>query len=319
MPGVLAYAFLMRYVLGFDGGGTKTDCVLMDETGAILARGRAGPSNPSRVPLDSAYEAVLEAADKALAAAGKSRTDVASLCGAIAGAGLATALPEFHRRLQIDFPKCTIVLNTDLSMALAATEESPSLVVIAGTGSAVIGREAFGTLASEGGLGPVLGDPGSAYDIGRKAMIVSLSRQRPGENSHLGNEILEAFQCNWIELQSRIRGNPDAVLPKIFPIVAKAANEGDESARLLLRSAAEELAGFVERVVERLHLRNEGFFLAKTGGVFNRSAFLDDYFDELVRKIAPKTRIGFLPRPVAEFAARCAINCLDSPVRKVGS
>src|SRR6266480_5775141 len=135
----------MRYVLGFDGGGTKTDCVLMDETGAILTRARSGPSNPSRVPLDLAYAALVEAMDKALENGGKSSAGVASVSGAIAGAGLATALPEFHRRLQLRFPSAAIFLNTDLSIALAATGESPSLVVIAGTGSAVIGRDASGT------------------------------------------------------------------------------------------------------------------------------------------------------------------------------
>ncbi len=309
----------MRYVLGFDGGGTKTDCVLMDESGAILARARSGPSNPSRVPLDFAYAALVEAMDKALESGGKSAMDVASVCGAIAGAGLATAIPEFHRRLQIKFPSATIFVDTDLSMALSATGESPSLVAIAGTGSAVIGRDACGTLAREGGFGPVLGDPGSAYDVGRKAMILCLSQGRAGENSYLANEILDAFKCNWIELQAQIRAHPDGVLTKIFPIVAKAANEGDESARGLLRSAAEELAGFVKRVVERLNLQNEPFFLAKTGGVFNRSAHLDRHFDELVREIAPKTRIGPLPKPVAEFAAQWAVDCLDSPVRKVES
>ncbi len=309
----------MRYVLGFDGGGTKTDCVLMDDTGAILARSRSGPSNPSRVPLDSAYAALVEAMDKALETGDKSAVDVAGVCGAIAGAGLAKALPEFHRRLQLKFSKASVFVETDLSMALSASGEPPGLVVIAGTGSAVIGRDASGALARDGGLGPVLGDPGSAYDVGRKAMILSLSQYRPGENSYLGNEILSAFKCNWIELQAQIRANPDAVLPKIFPIVTKAVNEGDESARGLLRCAAEDLAGFVQHVVEPLHLRNESFFLAKTGGVFNRSTYLDDHFDELVRKIAPKARIGALPRPVAEFAAQCAVNCLDSPVRRVGS
>jgi len=307
----------MRYVLGFDGGGTKTDCVLMDETGAILARARSGPSNPSRVPLDLAYAALLEAMDKALESRGKSAVDVASVNGAIAGAGLARAVPEFHRRLRLKFPSARLFLNTDLSMALAATGESPSLVVIAGTGSAVIGRDASGTRAREGGLGPVLGDPGSAYDIGRKAVVMEWRRLLGGEDSYLRNEILGLFKCGWVDLQDEIRANPDGVLPKIFPIVAKAANEGDECARRLLRSAAEELAGFVERVVDRLHLRNEAFFLAKTGGVFDRSAHLDDHFDELVRKTAPRARIGALPRPVAEFAAQCAVDCLDSPVRKV--
>src|SRR5579883_943259 len=45
----LAYASVMRYVLGFDGGGTKTECVLMSEDGRIVAQSRGGPSNPNRV------------------------------------------------------------------------------------------------------------------------------------------------------------------------------------------------------------------------------------------------------------------------------
>jgi len=307
----------MRFVLGFDGGGTKTECVLMDETGAILARARTGPSNPSRVGMDTAYAALAEAADKALAAAGKSAGEVVSICGAIAGAGLTGSLPEYHRRFTRKFPNARVFLSTDLSMALAATMELPSIVVLAGTGSAVLGRDAGGTLAREGGLGPVLGDPGSAYDIGRKAVILCLSQHGPGQNSPLGNEILDAFECNWMELQARIRSNPDSVLPKVFPVVAKAANEGDESARTLLRSGAEELAGFVAQVVERLGLRDEPFFLAKTGGVFHRSAHFDVCFDELVRKMAPRARIGPLATPIAEFAAHSAIDCLDGPERKV--
>src|SRR5258708_21977404 len=94
----------MRYGLGFDGGGSNTDCVLMDESGAIRARSRSGPYNPARVPLDLAYAALLQAAAKALDTGGKSVTDVVSVCGAIAAAGLASALPGFHRRLQIKLP-----------------------------------------------------------------------------------------------------------------------------------------------------------------------------------------------------------------------
>jgi N-acetylglucosamine kinase-like BadF-type ATPase len=204
-------------------------------------------------------------------------------------------------------------------MALTAAGEPPCVVVISGTGSAVIGRDMPDNVAREGGLGPILGDPGSAYDIGRKAMILALSQNLSGNDSYLGREILNHFQCNWIELQARMRANPDSVLPEIFPLVAKAANEGDESAQKLLHFAAEELAGLTGRVVERLNLRGEPFFLAKTGGVFNRSPHFDDYFDQLVRQFAPNARIGPLPKPVAEFAAQCALDCLDSPVREVGS
>ena len=59
-PAVLLYAFLMRYVLGFDGGGTKTECVLMDETGAILAHSRSGASNVVNVGPEAAAAALAE-------------------------------------------------------------------------------------------------------------------------------------------------------------------------------------------------------------------------------------------------------------------
>ncbi len=307
----------MRYVLGFDGGGTKTECVLMDETGAILARSRSGPSNPSRVPLDAALKAVDEAAEKALATAGRSATDIADVCAAVGGVGFAGALTEFHKHLTLKFPNTkSAFVGTDLSMALAAAGEPPCIVVIAGTGSAANGRVDYEKTARDGGFGPVLGDPGSAYDIARKAVVVEWRRKLNGEESHFRNEILDTFKCNWVELNSMISNKPDSVLPRIFPLVAKAAHEGDESARALLRSGAEDLIALVERVVDRLALRDKPFFLAKTGGVF-RSKHFDGHFDELVLKVAPKAKIGSLPN-IAEFCARTARDCLDSPIIDVG-
>src|SRR5258706_10446744 len=223
---VVAYAFPMRYVLGFDGGGTKTDCVLMDETGAILARSRSGPSNPSRVALDAAFETVVEAGEKALAAAGKTASDVADFCGAIGGVGIAGAIPEFRKRLKLRFPNArSAFVVTDLSMALAAAGEPPCIVVIAGTGSAAYGRVDHEKTARDGGFGPVLGDPGSAYDISRKAGVAEWRRLFNGGESHPRNEILDTFKCNWVELNSMISSNPDRGLPRIFPLVAHAAHE----------------------------------------------------------------------------------------------
>ena len=308
----------MRCVLGFDGGGTKTDCVLMDETGSILARTRSGPSNPTRVGLDTALAALYDAAEKALRASGKGAADIFFVHGAVAGAGVARATQEVIRRLKEKFPKATVLIGSDLSLGLSATQEIPSVLVIAGTGSAVIGRNSPESLAREGGLGPILGDPGSAYDIGRKALVLGLRHLLRGETSYLGNEILRFFDCNWSDLQDRIRTNAEDVLPKVFPIVANAANGGDESARAILKEAAEDLSELAVRVIERLQLRERPFFLAKTGGVFGRSASFDEHFDTLIRRIASNVRIGPLPEPVAEFAARAAVQCLDSEVKHIG-
>lgn len=306
----------MRYVLGFDGGGTKTDCVLMDETGVILARTRSGPSNPSRISLDSAMASLLEAAEKALAAAKVPADEIRGVVGGIAGAGAAGILSVMMQRMKKRFPGSTVSFVTDLSMTLAATNEIPSVAVIAGTGSAVFGRSSPEITARDGGFGPVLGDPGSAYDIGRKAVSLALTRYLARRFFPLGNEVLALFNCNWVQLQDAIRESPDTILPRVFPLVANAANGGDPDAQELLRNSAKELAGLLGNVVGQLGLREQSFFLAKTGGVFGRSRYFDEAFENAALEIAPSVRIGSLPRPVVEFAAQCAVDCLDSLVRE---
>jgi N-acetylglucosamine kinase-like BadF-type ATPase len=314
----IAYPWAMRYALGFDGGGTKTDCVLMDENRVVVGRGQSGSSNPARVGLDASAAALVEAASRALAAAAKAPGDIAGICGGVAGAGAARAIPHLIQHLSRHFKNATVTIDSDLSMTLAAAGTPPCVVVIAGTGSAVIGHDASGTIAREGGLGPQLGDPGSAYDIGRKAVARELRGLQPGENSPLGHEILSAFRCDWIELQDQIRANADSVLPRVFPMVANAANRGDAEARALLGDAAAELVDLVIAVVNELKLSGQAFFLAKTGGVFGRSTYFDDPFDSAVRNVAPQAKIGPLPVPVAEFAARAAVDCLDSAVKNAG-
>jgi N-acetylglucosamine kinase-like BadF-type ATPase len=304
----------MRYVLGLDGGGTKTDCVLMDETGAILARSRSGASNPTTFGVEASLASLSAAATDALRAAGKSEEDVAYVLGGVSGAAETNMRWDLMRSLQPRFPKAAVIITSDLLLSLGATGESPSVVVIAGTGSAVLGSTAPLELARAGGFGPVIGDPGSAYDIGRRATAVIIQKHLNRETFPLEAKVLESFQCKFDELLDHARSRPGDVFPRIFPVVASVAETGDAAARTLLTSAAQDLCDQAREVVEKLKLRDANFFLAKTGGVFDGSAFLNAQFDSLIREIAPKVRIGPLPRTVAEAAAELAREGLKHPV-----
>ncbi len=304
----------MRVVLGFDGGGTKTDCVLMDESGAILARSRSGSSNPTTFGVEASLASLSAAARDALRTAGKSEKDVAYVLAGVSGAGETNMRRDLQSGLQPIFPKATITIASDLVLSLGATGEIPSVVVIAGTGSAVLGRTAPVKLARAGGFGPVIGDPGSAYDIGRKAVAMCFQKHLNSEAFPLGARILESFQWKFDELFDQARAHPGAVFPKIFPVVASVAESGDMAARTLLTGAAQDLRDQVREVVEKLKLGESKFFLAKTGGVFDGSAFLNARFDGLIREIAPKARIGPLPRSVAEAAAQLAREALNNPL-----
>ena len=305
----------MRIVLGFDGGGTKTECVLMDETGAVLARSRSGPSNAVNVGTKASAAALAEAGNKALQSAAKQFTDVAYILAGISGAGEPAVRAGIQEHLKPSFPKASIVITSDLILSLAATGEIPSLVVIAGTGSAVLGRTAPLKLARAGGFGPIIGDLGSANDIGRKTTALCFQKFLNNEKFLLIDEICRTFNCTWTQVVDLARQQPTVIFPKIFPIVAKLAESGDPSARALLTSAAKDLQEQVFDVLRQLQLQNANFFLAKTGGVFDGSPFLNREFDRLVREIAPTVRIGPLPRPVAESAAQLARDALTSPLQ----
>src|SRR6266852_6089492 len=304
----------MRWVLGFDGGGTKTDCVLMDESGAVAARSRSGASNPTSFGAEVSLAALSGAASDALRTAGRSEKDVAYVVAGVSGAGEPSMRSALQLGLQPGFPNATILITSDLVLSLGATGEIPSVVVIAGTGSAVLGRSAPLEVARAGGFGPVLGDPGSAYDIGRKAVAMSFQKHLNSEAFPLGGKILETFQWKFGELFDQARANPGAVFPKIFPIVASAAESGDVAARVLLTSAAKDLRDQAREVIEKLKLRDSSFFLAKIGGVFDGSGFLNAQFDSMVREVAPEVRIGPLPRSVAEAAAQLAREALTHPL-----
>src|SRR5215475_8604264 len=78
------YPFPMRIAMGLDGGGTKTDCVLMDETGRILARARGGPSNSSRIGVVAAATGVKQAASAALQQAAIPYEQITDVCAGLA-------------------------------------------------------------------------------------------------------------------------------------------------------------------------------------------------------------------------------------------
>jgi N-acetylglucosamine kinase len=302
----------MRYVLGFDGGGTKTECVLMDESGAVLARARSGASNAVNVGAKASAAALADAGLQALRSSAIAATDVSYILAGISGAGEPAVRMEIQSQLQPNFPNASIVITNDLVLSLAATGEIPSVVVIAGTGSAVLGRTSPLKLARAGGFGPIIGDPGSANDIGRKTVALCFQKFLNSEKFALSDEICRAFGCNWSQFVDLTRCQPTVIFPKLFPIVAKAAESGDPPARGILASAAKDLLEQVREVVQQLQLQNVDFFLAKTGGIFDGSGFVNEQFDRLIRDIVPKARIGSLPRPVAESAAQLARDALTS-------
>ncbi len=273
-----------------------------------LARAFAGPSNPSRIGVESAVRAIEECGNLALRETGLERSAISAVGAGIAG----TAKPEMKESLthalQKSFAGASIIVLTDLEAGLAAAGEGPAIIlVVMGTGSAAFGRNAEGEIVRAGGYGPASSDQGSAYDIGRRAIAAAI-RERVGESdSALGRQILEQLRCTeWPVVQHRARTIPDEIFPPLFPVVAGAADAGDAVAQEILVQAAQDLASLIADVAERLHLRESEFLLAKIGGTVGRSRFFDAQMDAALKQVVPRAQVGKLRVSPAEAAALLA-------------
>jgi len=277
----------MAYYLGIDGGGTKTRCVLGDET-MVLATAMSGGSNIVRLGETQAREALHTAVRQVCAIANISPAQIRAICIGAAGADR----PEIAAKIrtiivelisETALPKIEVV--GDMTIAIeAAFGAGPGVIAIAGTGSIAYGRDASGHIARAGGWGFAISDEGSGHWIGRRAISATLSAHDQGLETALTAMILQAWKLNTIdELVRQANSTPPPDFPRLFPIVLRAADEGDSIARDLLVDAGAKLASLATIVVRRLAPNTPATMLpvsvppvamlpvAMTGSVFRQS------------------------------------------------
>jgi N-acetylglucosamine kinase-like BadF-type ATPase len=312
----------MGYSLGFDGGGTKTDCVVLNPSGAIIGEGHAGPANPLRSGYESAFRSLAEAAAAAMSAAKIRPGDVAGVCAGLAGAGRRAVVRRMMVFLSQEFPVALTQVVPDYEVALeAAAGASPGVVLIAGTGSVAFGRNAAGETARAGGYGPALGDEGSAFEIGKRAVsAVAHSRDADAPVTVMAEMISSVLHCpDWDDLMLRIAKDPDDVFPKLFPVVAEAANADDSAAKEIMFASAIGLGNLAMVVIRRLGMKDQEFPLVKCGGVFGRCGMLDSLLDSVLSSGAMRAKISRLEIPPAVGAALMAARLTESPPQQAAS
>lgn len=169
----------MIYVLGIDGGGSKTVCILMDGTGQVLGRGEAGASNYQSIGVAATLQSIQSAILTTVVEAQKftNTIKVEAICLGLAGVGRAADIDvvkslvqelQNSKLLPITWvlPPSNIVICNDALIALVGGVGNPvGIVVAAGTGSIIFGRNHLGNTKRVGGWGHILGDEGSAYKI----------------------------------------------------------------------------------------------------------------------------------------------------------
>jgi N-acetylglucosamine kinase-like BadF-type ATPase len=245
----------MPYYLAIDGGGTKTRCLLADET-TVLANATAGGSNIVRLGEQPAREALHTAVRKVCTTAKISPAQIGAVCIGAAGA----ARPEIAAKIRnilaelMGVTPVSIEVVGDAEIALeAAFGAGPGVIAIAGTGSIAYGRDAAGRIVRAGGWGFAISDEGSGHWIGRRAISAVVNAHDQGGETALAAMILRAWKITTFdELVQQANSTPPPDFPRLFPVVLRAADEGDAIARDLLEQAGAKLANLAAIVVRRL-------------------------------------------------------------------
>lgn len=301
-----------RVVLGIDGGGTKTRCLVADLDGQVLGEGAAGPSNYQAVGLETAATNVRVAALLALAAANLTFDDVAAVCAGLAGAGRPEDKATLREAFDF-FPPDTLQVVEDARIALAgALGGHPGAVVISGTGSIAFGVDADGNTVRAGGWGWVLGDEGSGFDIGRRALAAALAAaDGTGPATSLGDRIATAWQLERLDQAIR-RVYADVIQAKadlaaLVPLVIAAAADGDPVAAALLEQAGRDLGVLAVAALRKLALPASAGLVAVTGGVLSGCATVREAMAASLEDRLPGTRLIDAVESPAEGAVRMAL------------
>jgi N-acetylglucosamine kinase-like BadF-type ATPase len=297
------------HVIGIDAGGTKTVCLVADERGAVVAESRGPGAN-----LHAAGEAGVERAlrDVIATALGSRTISPAAICLGMAGIDREDEARVIRGIMQrLGYRSRVVVVNDALIALVAGAKDAPGIVIIAGTGSIVYGRDQRGAAARAGGWGHMIGDEGSGYWIGREALAaVMRAEDGRGPATELTAAMLAHFDVGDVSRLPRIvydRQSPRVAVAALGPIVQRATDAGDAVAMRILERAAEELVLAARSVATRLEMRGDPFAFYLAGGVFRVVPRLARELQPRLIEVAPKSQVELLEQEPAVGAVWLAL------------
>ncbi len=297
------------HVLGIDAGGTKTVGLLADEHGVVLSAGRGAGANlqaSGELGVEKVLHQVMQAA------LGERTLRPEAICVGIAGVDReqdAAVISSIMRRIS---PGARVLVVNDALVALVAgAGDAPGIAVMSGTGSIAYGRNARGLAARAGGWGHVIGDEGSAYWIGRRALAaVVRDADRRGPPTTLTRDVLRHFGVAHAAALVHVvyhRDVPRSRVATLGAVVQNAREAGDAVAAEILEQAAEELAIAAGSVAARLEMRGDRFPFILGGGAFRVAPSLVADLERRLAEVAPRATVRVLSEEPAMGAVRLAL------------
>lgn len=297
----------MRHVLGIDAGGTRTRALLADESGRVVASAREGGAN-LKTAGELEVEKVLHRVIETCEAEAGARADAIAL--GIAGADR----PEDRATLsailrRIGFTRRVVITNDAQIAFVAGSAGGIGLALVCGTGSIAWGRNRAGRIARAGGWGWHLGDEGSGFWIGERAIRAVLrAEDGRGQPTALEQSLLEHFGISRLEeIVHRAYGRdyPRHEVAMFSVRVGEAAAAGDSIAQAILAAAADEVVLAARTVADRLNLEESPYDVVLSGGTFRAMPRLERAVASALQ--TPNARVRTLEEEPAVGAVKLAL------------
>jgi len=310
----------MRYVLGVDGGNSKTLAVVVDEHGSVHGVGRSGNSNHQGIGLEAAMREVRRAAEGALQNAGVDPSSISSAFCALAGADLDEDFDALNPALARLHLAPVVELDNDSIAALRAGTDSPDAVVVVwGAGTNGAGRNSAGAKIRLPALGSISGDWGGGGDFGRDAIwFVARAHDGRGHPTVLQDLVLHALELDDVDEMIRrlyFRQIPSLQVIELAPLVFRAADAGDPVANEMVVRGGTEVATTARALLRRLDLLETAAHVVLAGSMFRAEAPL--FMRTILRsmtEMAPYARVVSPDVEPVVGAAFLALDLLGLPV-----
>ncbi len=252
----------MHYIIGIDGGGTKTHCVIANLEGESLYECSGEASNFLLIGTEKVSETVFNLIDKCRHELNISFSDIGAIILGTTGAGRKTDSERMEKAI-IDYAAGKNIsfnlfhVESDARIALeGAFSGKPGSILIAGTGSIIFGKDEDGEIHRAGGFGRLIGDEGSGYSIGQKG-LAAVSKQFDGRGGRtiISNLVKEKFSLDSSEniINAVYKNNFD--IASVAPVVFEAAKQGDSSALKIIDEESDELVLHILAMKKKLKLQ----------------------------------------------------------------
>ncbi len=294
----------MEYILGVDGGGSKTTVQIADVKGKVVAQAVSGASSYKSVGMSKAIENLNTAVFNAIRNLKTSEgVFFISSCFGFAGND-AEEDSKTYREIVFNNelgsylnPKRTIICNDTRIGIEVGSENKNKIIVIAGTGSNCLGINEDGEQIRASGWDYILADEGSGYEVGLKALkAVMRAYDERGEKTLLSRTILE--ELNLKKVLDLVKWAYDGIFSKVkigalAKTVCMTAQMGDEISIGLLAEEADEAAISIITVANKLGFKNKNFDLIFAGSLFKCKEYFKDVLIRRLKENFPK--INFMP------------------------